>query len=334
MALAPRRECIQFARPPASRLYSGSRGARRRSGGGTVTTQAKGPWSGFRWLQRGISLGYHHPKPIFGGAVILLLIVMVPSLIMLPFQFHWRAAGTPPSPAVFASFMAVSMLIGLLVVPLYAGYLQVIDAADRGLPARATGIFGPYRQGDALRLIGFGVALAIIYLVLMGVIVLAAGRGIVDWYMQVLASQSSHAAPPGLPQGFGTAMALLTVMGLFMRGCYSASLGQVALRRRNVLGALGDGFLGALKNLLPLLVLAASLVVAWIVFVIAIAIVVFVFVLIGMLVGKWLVFAVIIPAYIAMVLVVFAAMFGVMYYLWRDVCGGDTNLGAAETSAA
>jgi len=27
-------------------------------------------------------------------------------------------------------------------------------------------------------------------------------------------------------------------------------------------------------------------------------------------------------------------MFGVMYYLWRDVCGGDTRLGAAETSAA
>jgi CBS domain containing-hemolysin-like protein len=105
------------------------------------------------------------------------------------------------------------------------------------------------------------------------------------------------------------------------------------LARRGVLDALGDGFLGALKNLLPLLVLAASLVVAWIVFVIAIAIVVFVFVLIGMLVGKWLVFAVIIPAYIAMVLVVFAAMFGVMYYLWRDVCGDDPASSAVQTIA-
>lgn len=298
-----------------------------------MTTQSKGPWSGFGWLQRGISLGYRHPKPIFGGAVILLLIVMVPSLIMLPFQFHWRAAGTPPSPSLFASIMAVSMLVGLLLVPLYAGYLQVIDAAERGLPARATGIFDPYRQGDALRLIGFGVALAVIYVALMGIIVLAAGRGIVDWYMQ-LAAQSSHVAHPGLPQGFGIAMALLTVMGLFMMGFYSVSLGQVALRRRGVFNAIGDGFLGALKNLLPLLVLAACLVIAWIAVVIALTIVILVFALISMLVGKWLVFAVIIPVYIALALVIFAAMFGVMYYLWRDVCGDDSASGAAQTIAA
>jgi hypothetical protein len=46
------------------------------------------------------------------------------------------------------------------------------------------------------------------------------------------------------------------------------------------------------------------------------------------------VFAVIIPVYIALLLVVFAAMFGVMYYLWRDVCGGDTASGAAQAITA
>ena len=299
-----------------------------------MTTQSKGPWAGFGWLQRGISVGYRHPKPIFGGAVILLLIVMVPSLVMLPYQFHLRATGTPPSPALFIGFMAGSMLLGLLVVPLYAGYLQVIDAAERGLPARATGIFNPYRQGDALRLIGYGLALIVIYLALMGIIILAAGRGIVDWYMQILAAQANHLPPPGLPQGFGIAMALFTVMGLFMMGFYSVSLGQVALRRRSVFDAIGDGFLGALKNLLPLLVLAASLIVAWIAVVIAVVIVVLVLALLGKLVGAWLVFAVIIPIYIALVLAVFAAMFGVMYYLWRDVCAGDTTSGAAQPIAA
>jgi hypothetical protein len=29
----------------------------------------------------------------------------------------------------------------------------------------------------------------------------------------------------------------------------------------------------------------------------------------------------IIPLYAAMMLIMFAVMFGVMYYLWRDVCG-------------
>lgn len=290
--------------------------------------------AGFGWLQRGVSAGYRHPKPIFGGALILLLIVMVPSLAMLPFQFHLRTTGTPPNPALLIGFMTGSMLLGLLVVPLYAGYLQVFDAIERGLPARVIDIFNPYRRGDALRLIGYGIALVIIYFALLMIIILVAGRGIVGWYMQVLMAQANHLAPPGLPQGFGIAMALLTVMGLFMMGFYSVSLGQVALRRRGVFNAIGDGFLGALKNLLPLLVLAVSLVIAWLLAVIVVAIVVFVFAFLGMLVGEWLMWVAIIPVYVALVLVVFAAMFGVMYYLWRDVCGGDTVPDATQTIAA
>jgi hypothetical protein len=70
--------------------------------------------------------------------------------------------GHPADRAIVIAIMAVSMPIGLLVVPLYAGYLQVIDATARGLPARATCIFNPYRQGGALRLIGYGLALALI----------------------------------------------------------------------------------------------------------------------------------------------------------------------------
>lgn len=302
--------------------------------GDIVTTQSKGPWAGFGWLQRGIGVGYRHPKPIFGGAVILLLIAMLPTLIMLPFQFHFLRAGTPPSAVVFIPIIAISILIGLLLVPLYAGYLQVIDASERGLPARTSDIFNPYRRGDALRLIGYGIALVVIYLALMGIVILAAGHGIVDWYMQVLTAQANHLAPPGLPQGFGIAMALFTVIGLFMMGFYSVSLGQVALRGRGVFNAIGDGFLGALKNLLPLLVLAASLVIAWIVVVIATTIVILVLALLGKLVGVWLMFALIIPVYIALVLVVFAVMFGVMYYLWRDVCEGDITPGTTQTITA
>lgn len=302
--------------------------------GDLVTTESRAPLAGFGWLQRGISVGFRHPKPVFGGAIILLLIVMVPSLAMLPFQLHGAAVGTPPNPALFVAFMAASMVLGLLVVPLYAGYLQVFDAIERGLPARAIDIFNPYRQGDALRLIGYGLALVVIYFALAGIIVLAAGDGIVSWYMQVLGAQANHVQPPGLPQGFGIVLALLTVMGLFMMGFYSVSLGQIALRRRGVLNALGDGFLGALKNLLPLIVLAVSLVIAWIIAVIALVIVVFAFALLGALVGKWLMFALIVPVYIALGLVIFAVMFGVMYYLWRDVCGGDTTSNPTEALAA
>lgn len=227
------------------------------------------------------------------------------------------------------------MLLSLLIVPLYAGYVQVVDAAEQGLPARARDIFKPYRHGEALRLIGYGLALMVVYVAMIGIIIAATGGGIVTWYMQVLTAQASHQLPPtALPDGFGIAMALFTLLGLFMMSFYAISLGQVALRRRSVFGAIGDGLLGALKNLLPLLVFVVSLVLACVVVAVAIALVAVLLALLGKLVGSWLVLVLVIPLYIAMMLMMFAVMFGVMYHLWRDVCGDDIVTGLASPIAA
>ncbi|MGH8212872.1 MAG: hypothetical protein ACREPP_06565 [Rhodanobacteraceae bacterium] len=299
-----------------------------------MTTRSKGPLAGFGWLQHGISASFRHPKPMFGGAGLLLLACLVPSLLTLPLQFSLRDAGAPPSPAVFIWVFAGSMLLGLLIVPLYAGYLQVVDAAERGQPARARDVFKPYRQGEALRLIGYGLALIVIYVALLGIVIVATGSGIVGWYMQALSAQANHQLPPGLPHGFGLTLLMMMLAGLFIMGFYSISLGQIALRRRGVFNAIGDGLMGALKNLLPLLVLAFSLLVAWIILAIALLIVIGVIVLIGKLAGVWLVLLLAIPIYIAMMLLVFAVMFGVMYYMWRDVCGDDTASGLVQRSLA
>lgn len=300
-----------------------------------MTTRSRGPLAGFGWLKRSISVGYRHPKPLLGGAAYLLLPCLMPSLITLLMQFHSRQAGIQPSPATFGWIMAGSMLLGLLMVPLYAGYLQVVDAAEHGLPARARDIFRPYRQGQAWRLIGYGLAILVVYAAMFGIIIAVTGRGIIGWYMHVLTAQVSHQPPPtALPGSFGIAMALFMLLGLFMMGFYAISLGQVALRRRSVFGAIGEGLIGALKNLLPLLVLAVSLVLAWIVVAIVIAIVAILIVLLGKFVGAWLVLVLIIPLYIAMVLMMFAVMFGVMYHLWRDVCGDDMVTGMAPAIAA
>lgn len=297
-----------------------------------MTTRSKGPSAGIDWLKHGISVGFRHPKPLFGGAALLLLVVLLPSLVTLPLQLHAASTGAAMSPVLFLGIMAISLLIGLLIVPLYAGYLQVIDAAERGLPARARDIFMPYAHGEALRLIGYGLALILIYILMIAIVIAAAGSGIASWYMQVVAAQANHLPPPGLPQGFGIAMALSTVLGLFMIGFYSISLGQVALRRRGVFNAIGDGLMGALKNLLPLLVLAFGLIVAWIVAAIGIAIVAIILALLGKLAGTWLMVVLLVPLYIALILLMFVIMFGVMYYLWRDVCGGDES-GAAQAIA-
>lgn len=298
-----------------------------------MATQFKGPSAGFRWLTDGISVGFRYPKPLIGGAAFLLVACLLPTLITLPMQFHAMSAGTPQSPAYIGWMMAISVLFGLLIVPLYAGYLQMIDAIEHGLPARAIDVFKPYRQGEAWRLMGFGLAIGVVYVAMLGIVVVGTGGGIASWYMQALTAQTTHQPPPGLPPGFGIAVGLFMLLGLLMMGFYAISFGQVALSRRSVFGAIGDGIVGALKNLLPLLVFAVSFAVTWVVVVIAFAIVAMLLALLGKLVATWLMFVLIIPLYVAMVLTMFAVTFGVMYYLWRDVCGDDIVTGATPAIA-
>ncbi|MEW9623553.1 hypothetical protein [Rhodanobacter geophilus] len=292
-------------------------------GSDSMATRSRGAGAGFGWLTNGIRVGFERPKLLFGGAALLVVACLLPSLITVPMQIYAAKAGTPPSAATSLTTMAISLLYALLIIPLYAGYLQLVSAAERQQPARVSDIFMPYRQGEAWRLIGLGLANFVVYIGGIAIIVLAAGRGIIGWYMQALAAQASHQLPPALPGSFWTTMALLMVFGLWMMGFYAISLGQVALNRRSVFGAIGDGIGGALKNVLPLLVFALSSLLAWIVAIIVFLIVALLLGLIARLISPWLMVAVLVPLYIGLLLLMFTVMFGVMYHLWRDVCGDD-----------
>lgn len=300
-----------------------------------MATRSRGASAGFGWLNRGIRTGFRQPKPLFGGAALVAVAAMIPTLITLPMQFHALHSGTSAQPSMFVWIMAISILFGLLILPLYAGYLQLVDAAERGLPAHAGDIINPYRDGKALRVIGYGVAMMAIYLAMLAIVIVSTGGGFAHWYMEVLTAQANHQAPPAaLPDGFWITVLLLLMLVTVMMGFYSIGLGQVTLGNRSVFGAIGDGLVGALKNLLPLLMLIVALILTWIVVAICFGILAILLALISKLVGPWLMFVLIIPFYIALVLVVFTAMFGVMYHLWRDVCGDDAVTGAAEAIAA
>lgn len=299
-----------------------------------MTTRSRGPLAGFDWLKRGTSLAFRHPKPLFGGAAFLFLACLAPTLISLPMQLHAVHSGTPLSSATSDWIMAASMLFSLLLLPLYAGFLQIIDASERGLPARALDIFKPYRQGDALRYIGFGLVVLLVYVALIGVIIVATGSGIVSWYLQAITLQASHQQAPALPGGFAIFFALLMGLGHFMMGFYAISFGQVTLHRRSVFGAIGDGLKGALKNLLPLLVFVVCAVVARIDVAVVFVIAALLLTLLGKLVDVWLMLVLMVPLYIALALGMFTVMFGVMYYLWCDVCGDGSEPDRAPVIAA
>ncbi|MEO7066843.1 MAG: hypothetical protein ABI114_08060 [Rhodanobacter sp.] len=226
------------------------------------------------------------------------------------------------------------MLFGLLIVPLWAGYLQLVDAAERGRSARIRDIFKPYQQGDAPRLIGYGLTVLVGYVAIFGIIVMTVGRGVASWYMHVLTTPMNPQALPTLPDGFGVTVALMVVFSLFMFGFYAISLGQVALRGRSIFEAIGDGVSGALKNLLPLFVYAVTLFLTFIVVLIGVVIVAVLLALLAKFVGEWLLFVLVVPLYIALFLILYAVMFGAMYHLWRDVCVGEPEASASSSLTA
>lgn len=300
-----------------------------------MTTRSNGPLAGFDWLKRGINVGYANPKAVFGGAALWLLACILPMLMQLPMQFEGLRAGAALTPRTLALIWSASGLVGLLLIPLAAGYLRVIDASERGLPARARDIFQPYRQGEAWRLIAYGLAMLAVDVAVFGAVLVVMGGGVYRWYQQLVVAQANHQTPmTTLPSGFGATIVLLSVAGLFLLGVRAVALGQVALGRRSVFGAIGDGLNGALKNVLPLLVFAISLLVALILFVICIILLAGLLTLLGKLAGTWLVLLLVIPLYIAVMVGIGAAMTGMMYYLWRDVCGGGDDMPTVAQSIA
>ena len=80
---------------------------------------------------------------------------------------------------------------------------------------------------------------------------------------------------------------------------------------------------------------AVSLLLAWVVLGIGLVLLFGALALLGKLVGAWLVIVLAVPLYIALVLAMFVVMFGVVYHLWRDVCGDDaTPTASAQAIAA
>lgn len=288
-----------------------------------MTTRAMGPGAAWRWLVQAINLGRNNPRAVFGGVVLVALVAMIPSLIQGVLQYVFKLG-----PDAIMTVVGLISLASIVVYPLlFGGLLRVIDAAENGRPTEAGAVFAPFQAGQgAGRMIGFGVLMAVIYLALFLLVISMLGKEFLAWYWNLITTANGMqgtggaGTPPAsleVPTGFGFVLTLGSVAGLFLGGVYAIGFGQVALGRSRVGAALGDGIAGTLKNLLPLLVLSVLGIAGMLALVVVLAIV-------GgliMLVSKTLGTILLLPIYFGMILVMYVVMFGVMYYMWRDICG-------------
>jgi hypothetical protein len=290
-----------------------------------MTTRTMGPAAGWRWLVNAVNLGGGNPRAVLGGAALLLVVALVPSIIQIGVQNGLGATGMSTTVAL----MGFSVLYSLVVMgPLFAGYLRVLHASETGQPTRAAAIFEAFASGQgAGRVICVLLGLIIVGMVLFGLVAMAFGG---DFFAQLAsvfvalenAEPGTTPVLPPMPSGVGTLFGLLLIIGMFFNGAYAIALGQAALGGRSIGGALGDGLLGALRNLLPLLVLTLVVVVAGFLALLVLGLVVALLAGVGSLVHPVLGMLLAAPVYLAAMVALYVVAFGVMYYMWRDVCGG------------
>lgn len=294
-----------------------------------MTTRAVGPAKGWDWLMRAVNLGSQNAKALFGASALLMVIAMVPTVLQMLFLRDGSAASNP---TLMGGWVLFAILYSVLVMPpATAGFLRVIHAVETGAPTHATAIFDGYRNG-AGRMIGLSVILMLLaILVLGGLLALFGGHFLEGLEEFVAAAQSAAASASGkpqlppLPDGFGTLVGLFVIFGLFFNGVYVLSFGQAALGGRGIGESIRDGITGTFKNVLPLLVLLVVVLVAGFVAMIVAGIVIGLLAVVGGLVHPAAAMLLAAPAYIALLIVIYVIAFGVMYYMWRDICSDDAS---------
>ena len=154
-----------------------------------MSTHARSPAAGWSWLMQAVNIGRSNPRAVFGAVALLALVGLVPSVIQLVLQ-SGLGLGTTASLGV----MAACTLAMVVVYPLLiGGVLRVIDAAEHGRPTHAAALFDTFRAGSgAGRLVGFGVAMFVAYLVLFVAVVALFGQDFSGWYMELLSASTQN----------------------------------------------------------------------------------------------------------------------------------------------
>jgi hypothetical protein len=235
----------------------------------------------------------------------------------------WLAAESP----------VVSSLIGLLLsvplmyvfVGLFIGYLRMVEKLDAGKPACAAEIVEGLRDVAAnVRAFAVYMLLLVATYLLAGTLVAVLAPEVGRWYLDAMMSGPlEQPAPPpsGFMSGFFKVFPIVLALCLFTYAVQGIGVAQVALRDRGVIAALGDGFTGVARNLMPLLVLLVAAVSLWVAIALGFGILMALIMAAAHFTTQWLL-VLAVPLYLLLCGLAIAISYGMGYHLWRDICGG------------
>lgn len=296
----------------------------------------------FRWLMKSLDVGRRNPGALFGALAILLACVFAMSAL----QVLAQALLAPSVPAVMVLYVVISVVSALVMPPLFGGVFRVLDATHRGSPVRAGEVFSAFRQpGLARQLVLVSLVFMAVYLVAIALLSTSAvGAFFKEYFALVMA------VPPGgqpdtaevlalfgrAPDGMALWMLGIFVVAMSWSHAYMLSLAGVALRGGAVLASAGAGTRAALVNFLPLLgFVLAGMVIGGVAMLLVMVVVGLLVALVSM-VSQALGALLMIPFMFALMLGMYALMFGFYYHGWREIFGedGDEPAPAADSLVA
>ncbi len=275
----------------------------------------------FSWIDAAVGLMRKNPNAILGAAALVLVVAFVPAVLQQIVLRILQPASVNTILAVFGFFTLANIL---LFAPVVGGFYRLVHACAQGQAARATDVFALYREPDAaVRMI----AVACTFLLINVAAFVAANAAIGENYLVEFAKvvlTAKHGAPPVFPtapSGIVLWCAVFTIVLMTLGTAHNLAMAQAALAPRSPLNAVGDGFAAALRNLLAFVVFYLALCVAGLLFLLVIGLVIGVIAVLFGLISPILAIVVVAPIYLALLLVLYAVVFGFNYFAWRDTLG-------------
>lgn len=281
----------------------------------------------FSWLMKAIDVGRRNPRALFGGFAIVVLISMVPTVVQMALQ-----ALLADSPVLMWSLYGLVMLASVLAMPPLTGAaIRLLHACESGQPAGALDVFNGYRDGAfALRMVLTSLLLFAFYLVLMGVLfaLLPAKEMMVEIFTRSMATPPGGQPdmtgldfdPASLPWLFlwmvGSAAVLFTAMHVQLLATTHA-----ALSGQGPLHALLSGITGTLRNILPLTAFTLAMLVIGFVALFLVVLVLGLLAVVLAMASPVLAGVVLVPVYLATILLLIIVLYGFYYHAWRGIFG-------------
>ena len=281
----------------------------------------------FRWLMKAVDVGRRNPRALFGGFAILLVIGLVPTGVQMVLQ-----ALLADRPVVMWTLYALVVLASMLAMPPLTGAaIRVLHDCETGQPASALDVFNGYRDSAfAVRLVLTSLLMFAMYVVVLAVLfaVMPAKEMMIDLFSRSLATP-----PGGQPDMTGFDMDTSTLPWLFlwfvgaMAVIFTAmhmqmlTITHAALSGQGPVASLASGVIGTLKNIVPLTAFTLAMLVIAFVAMIVLGLVLGLLAVVLTLVSPVLAGVVLLPIYLAAILLGMIVLYGFYYHAWREIFG-------------